>query len=85
MHKFFVENENIKDDKIILVDENKNHIINVLRMKIGEKVLISNKNKYNTFECEIIEINKDKVVCSINIEIESKTESTVKVDITKGS
>lgn len=84
MHKFFVENENIKNDQVIINGNNKNHITNVLRMKIGEKVLISNKDKYNTFECEIIEINKDKVICNINKEIENKTETRVKIDIFQG-
>ena len=84
MHKFFVENDKIKKGKVILENENKIHISNVLRMKVGEKVLITSKDEYNTFECEISEINKDNIICTINKKIESRAELKVKVDIFQG-
>ncbi|SEQ08487.1 16S rRNA (uracil1498-N3)-methyltransferase [Lachnospiraceae bacterium RM5] len=44
MHHFFVRNENIDSDgkKIIIDGDDVNHIKNVLRMKAGEEVLLSN-------------------------------------------
>lgn len=42
MHQFFVEDENIGTEYITITGSDVNHIRNVLRMKPGEKVRISN-------------------------------------------
>lgn len=84
MYKFFVEDKEIKNNEVILIDENKNHITNVLRMKIGEQILVSSKTTSNTFQCEITKIDKEKVVCTIKNKLELKTEPKVKVDLFQG-
>ena len=38
MPKFFVKNNQINDNSIIIIGEDVNHISNVLRMKIGEEI-----------------------------------------------
>ena len=35
MPKFFVKDDQIKNNKIEIIDEDVNHIVNVLRCKIG--------------------------------------------------
>ena len=42
MYRFFVEPEQIVDNKICITGKDVNHIKNVLRMRPGETVLISN-------------------------------------------
>lgn len=84
MYKFFVEDSEIKENKVIITGENKNHIINVLRMEKGDKILICNKSNSCTFECELDLINKEQIVCKINKIIETTAEPKVKVDIFQG-
>ena len=38
MYQFFVEENQVQNDRIVVIGEDVNHIVNVLRMKPGEKV-----------------------------------------------
>ena len=38
MPKFFVKNNQINDNSIIIIGKDVNHISNVVRMKIGEEI-----------------------------------------------
>lgn len=84
MYKFFVEDNQIKDDEIKIINEDKKHIANVLRMKIGEKILVANKDKSETFECQISNIDKDEIICKIILKNEMTTEPKIKVDLFQG-
>ena len=84
MYKFFVESYQIKEKEINIIEEDKKHISNVLRMKPKEKILVTNKSTYETYECEIINIDKEKVICNILKKIETDVEPKIKVDIYQG-
>ena len=73
MYHFFVEEENqIREDSIVITGEDVNHIRNVLRMKEGEKIRISDgRNK--DYLCQIDEIGRDQVTARI-LEAEESTE-----------
>lgn len=58
MRKFYT-NQNLDNDKIILEDDF-NHIVNVLRKKEGESIVLFNNNGYN-YTFEIVKINKKNV------------------------
>ncbi len=84
MHKFFVETEQINNNKIKIFNEDYNHIANVLRMKNGDSVLITNKKSQETFNCKIEKITANEVICNI-INVENKNvEMNVNVDIFQG-
>ena len=84
MHKFFVEDNQIKDNKIKIINNDYNHIVNVLRMKKEDNILITNKNTLETYNCKIEQINEREVLCNI-ISVENKeVEMNVKVDIFQG-
>lgn len=84
MHKFFVEDNQIKDNKIKIINNDYNHIVNVLRMKKEDNILITNKNTLETYNCKIEQIDSSEVVCNI-ISVENKeVEMNVKVDIFQG-
>lgn len=84
MHKFFVEDNQIKDNKIKIINNDYNHIVNVLRIKKEDNILITNKNTLETYNCKIEQINSSEVVCNI-ISVENKeVEMNVKVDIFQG-
>lgn len=84
MYKFFVEYYQVKGNKVNIIEEDKKHIANVLRMKIKEKILVTNKTTLETYECEIKNIDKEKVECNILKKIELDVEPKVKVDIYQG-
>ena len=58
MHHFFVEKENFTGDSIFLTDDNYNHAVNVLRLKEGERILISDPDGVD-YICSVTEINRD--------------------------
>lgn len=78
MYRFFVEKEQILEDKICITGKDVNHIKNVLRMKIGETVLISN-GEDREYTCIIDEITEQEVVVVIQDVNGSSRELPVKV------
>lgn len=60
MHQFFVSDEQIGKEYITITGEDVRHIKNVLRMKPGEEVRISNGEGADFF-CEIREIHEESV------------------------
>ena len=61
MPHFFIKNENITNDLVIIDDkENYQHIARSLRAKIGEKILMVNENRIK-IEGKIVEITKTEI------------------------
>lgn len=83
MPKFFVENENIKNNKIY-VNEDYNHIKNVLRKNIGDKLEICNKNTGENFLCSIADILDREIECEVIEKTKSEAESHLKITIFQG-
>lgn len=64
MQQVFVEDTQIEENLITVVGEDAHHLSNVLRMKMGETLRISNQSG-ESFLCEIKETNSDTVLCEI--------------------
>lgn len=79
MHHFFVPEENLLDGRIIIRGDDVNHIRNVLRMALGEKLAIS-CGKGVEYICAVEELQEDAVTARI-LE-EQATESELPVFIT---
>ncbi len=84
MPKFFVKSNQIKNNKIEIINEDVNHIANVLRCKIGDKLNICNIDNGENYEAEIIQINKDSIDLKIIKDIESESESNIHINILQG-
>ena len=84
MRKFFVETDQISEDKIEITGEDVNHIRNVLRLEIGEKIKIGDKENGLNYVCEISDISKDMVVCEILEKLEGESESNIDLTIFQG-
>lgn len=84
MPKFFVKDEQIKENKIIIKGQDVNHIKKVLRAKIGEELQICNSKTKENFLCEIENINNEDIICNIKEKIAEKAESNVQVTIFQG-
>ncbi len=84
MPKFFVEQEQIKNNQIAIIGQDLNHIKKVLRGKIGDELQICNKQNKENYLCQIQSIENEKIICEIKSKIEEQTETNVEVTIFQG-
>ena len=84
MPKFFVNNKQIKDNKITIIGEDVNHIKNVLRLKIDDDILICNSDTKENFTCGITKINDENIECTIFKKIKSEAESNIYINVLQG-
>jgi len=84
MPKFFVSNEDIKEQEIEIKGIDVNHIKNVLRKKLGDNVIICNNDTHIDYLCEIKSIDDEKIGCNIIEKLEANSESNIKVSILQG-
>ena len=83
MYNFFVNSNDINDNFAKISGEDYNHIRNVLRMKIGTKILINEKEKSNSYLAEIQEIGAKEIICKV-IERMASNEMSVNVTLFQG-
>ena len=83
MSKFFVRDEQIKNDIIKIQGQDVNHIKNVLRKKVGDEIIICNSDKEYTYLCNITKIEKESIECNIVRGLED-FKSNIKVTIMQG-
>ena len=84
MPKFFVEQENIKENKIIITGENVNHIKNVLRQKVEDTLEICNSQTKENFLCQIEQFRNEEIICSIIEKMQNTSEPKTYVHIYQG-
>ncbi len=84
MSKFFVKTEQIKNNNIIINGDDVNHIINVLRMKKGDKIQVCNQETGDNYNAQITQYTKDEVDCEIIERINKTTESNVNITLFQG-
>ena len=60
MSKFFVKTEQINNNDIVIIGDDVNHIINVLRMKKTDKVQICNQDTGDNYNAEIVNYSKNE-------------------------
>ncbi len=79
MARFFVDQEDIGQDTILLTGENAQHA-KVLRLKTGEEVLVCD-GKGNECVCKVVDFDPGEVTLDILERRASVTEASVKVSI----
>ena len=84
MPKFFVENNQIKNDTIYIKDKDVNHIKKVLRKNIEDEITICNENTKQDYLCKITNIEENEITCKIIKELETNVESNIEVSIFQG-
>lgn len=84
MPKFFVNQEQLDEEKIKIIGNDVNHIKNVLREKVGNKLTICNTDNRKDYLCEILKIEEDCIECRIKEELANGVESNVRVTIMQG-
>lgn len=83
MHHFFVTPGQVREDKIYIEGSDVNHIKNVLRMKIGEELQVSDGNN-KQYLCEILAMDAEEVCVSVKEELERDTELPSKIYLFQG-
>ncbi len=84
MPKFFVGNNQIKNDTIYIKDKDVNHIKKVLRKNIEDEITICNENTKQDYLCKITNIEENEITCKILKELETNVESNIEVSIFQG-
>lgn len=83
MYQFFVPSENIQGNRIVITGVDVNHIKNVLRMKVGEEIAVSNGEDGKEYRCGIASIG-DEIVCTLRFIKEDGVELPTKITLFQG-
>lgn len=86
MYQFFVEPSQINetDKRVIIMGSDVNHIKNVLRMKQGEELAVSNGQDGREYRCGILSLEEDRIVCELRFIKEEGVELPSKVFLFQG-
>ena len=81
MYRFFVEPSqiNMNDKSVIIFGNDVNHIKNVLRMRTGGEISVSNGADGKEYRCGIVSLEPDRVICEIRFVKEDDVELPSKV------
>lgn len=83
MYQFFVTDDQIGDDTIRVIGSDVNHMKNVLRMKPGERVRISNQSGRD-FLCSVQSLSEDEIRLHIEQKDIPGTELPAKIYLFQG-
>ena len=84
MYQFFVEPSQIQGTRVVITGEDVNHIKNVLRMKKGQELSVSNGVDGKEYRCGIEEILEDEIVCTLRFVKEDGAELPSRVYLFQG-
>ena len=83
MHRFFVHSGDIEGNNVVIKGDDVNHISRVLRLREKDKIKVCNSDNIE-YECEILSISKEEVLCKIISKSESSSEPNIKVTLFQG-
>lgn len=84
MYQFFVDPSQIQGKRIVITGSDVNHIKNVLRMKVGEEIAVSNGMDGKEYRCGIEEFAEDEVICTLRFVKEDGLELSARVTLFQG-
>lgn len=86
MYQFFVEPHqiNVNDKSVIIVGNDVNHIKNVLRMRVGEEIAVSNGQDGREYRCGITAFQEEQVLCELRFIKEEGVELPARVYLFQG-
>lgn len=86
MYQFFVKPNqiNLTDKTVIITGSDVNHIKNVLRMKTGEEIAISNGLDGREYRCGITALEEERIVCELRFIKEDNVELPARVYLFQG-
>lgn len=82
MFRYFCADENIKNNVVYVTGGDARHLKTILRAEVGD--LISVVTDSNEFSAEIMEINKEDIICEIVEEINRNNETKIHITLCQG-
>ncbi|MCF8018346.1 MAG: 16S rRNA (uracil(1498)-N(3))-methyltransferase [Vallitaleaceae bacterium] len=83
MYRFFVEPDQVKDKSILIEGANMNHMKQVLRMRVGDVVTISD-GQQKDYRCIIKTIMEDGILLDIDTVVPTTNELLSKISLFQG-
>lgn len=83
MQRYFVNNQAIYNNLIIITDDDCHHMYRVMRMVPGDTVFVSDEDQ-NTYLCQIKDISSERVTLMIKEKIDQNNEMKIQVTIAQG-
>lgn len=83
MHRFFADPSGIGEKEIRITGTDVNHIRNVLRMRVGEEVLISD-GQGKDYRCELLSLEEDVVTAGICWILDGNAELPCEITLYQG-
>ena len=83
MHRFFTDPSQIREKEILLTGPDVNHIRNVLRMRCGDEILISN-GQGTDYHCRLEELGEASVTASVMWELSGNAELPCPITLFQG-
>lgn len=84
MYQFFVEPSQIQGRKIVISGSDVNHIRNVLRMKIGDEIAVSNGIDGKEYRCGIETMTEEEIGCGLRFIKEEGVELPSEIYLFQG-
>lgn len=84
MYHFFVKPDQIQGKTVLITGKDVNHIKNVLRMKKGDELSVSNGVDRREYRCGIETFEEERIVCSLRFIKEEGTELPARVCLFQG-
>ena len=84
MYQFFVESHQIHDKVVRIEGSDVNHIKNVLRMKVGEELSVSNGVDGKEYRCGIVSMDEECITCELRFVKEDGVELPSQVYLFQG-
>lgn len=82
MFRYFCADDNIENNTVIVTGSDARHLKTILRAEIGD--IIDVVTESNEFNAEIVEINKEDIICEIVEEITSNNETKINITLCQG-
>ena len=83
MYHFFIETSQLNGKNARILGEDVNHIVNVLRMKIGDKLLVNAGEDWE-YLCTIKSIEKEEIILEVEEEHQGARELNVDITLYQG-
>ena len=84
MYQFFVEPEQIQGKEILIRGGDVNHIKNVLRMRVGQELAVSNGTDGREYRCGIVALEEDVIRCELRFVKEDGAELPSRIYLLQG-
>ena len=84
MYRFFIDENQVNEDEIIIVGSDVNHISNVLRLKLSDTISLCNQ-KGTDYICTIVSLTKEEIHCRIIEQGQIKSELPIQITLVQGA